>query len=555
MKQALWIITFLIGTTTLWGAGSDSLQRQLDQVIEMRPSYSAAKQQTIHYLQQSLQSLRRDDISGRMGISENLWLEYRSFNSDSALYYASSLYRLAQQAGDEERLFSATLHKVSALMIIGMFKEAYELLAPWSEQPIPVGQHYQYLHLSQTLYGLMADYAVTAREKDTYTALSSSFRDSLLQLYPPASTMHRMLHADELMSQGNPREAVQLLLPFQPSGDDRLDAGYAYTIALAYERQGKVSEAIHYYTLSAIEDLKSGTREYISLRKLAVLLYQQGDVDRAYRYLTVCMEDAKACNARLRILEILDTFPIINASYLERKHQQQQLITGILIAISLLALCLLFAIRYVLKQKRAVDQAKQELAYANEQLSQANLTLLSYNEEMKRQNLLITENSYLKEAYITQYLDQCSNYLEKMEHFRKHLRKLLSTGRTKEVSEALNQYNQEGETELAEFYDSFDTTFIGLFPTFVEDFNALLRDGEGISPKAGQKLNTELRIFALIRLGITDSVKIAQFLRYSVTTIYNYRTRVRNKARGDREALEQLVMSIGKLGESPDKSA
>ena len=133
-----------------------------------------------------------------------------------------------------------------------------------------------------------------------------------------------------------------------------------------------------------------------------------------------------------------------------------------------------------------------------------------------------------------------------MKQLRTHLSKLLSTGRTQELKEAVKVSNREVESELAEFYDSFDDTFIQLFPSFVEEFNALLQPGEAIVPKTGHKLNTELRIFALIRLGITDSGKIAQVLRYSTTTIYNYRTRVRNKARGERDELETQVMNIGK---------
>ena len=146
--------------------------------------------------------------------------------------------------------------------------------------------------------------------------------------------------------------------------------------------------------------MQSDTREYIALRKLAVILFQSGDIDRAYHYLTLCMADAKACNARLRILEILDTFPVVNEAYLEKKQQQQRVITGVLIAISLLVVSLIFAIFSVLKQKKALQQAQTDLAHANSQLNEVNRTLVEYNEEMKRQNQLITETSYLKEASV-----------------------------------------------------------------------------------------------------------------------------------------------------------
>ena len=546
LKWVAVIAAFLSFFPSLWAGSSDSLLVKLNQTIEQRPSYMQRKEEALETLRQSLRKLSAGNMEGRMNLYEALWQENRSYNTDSSLFYATALSQLAQQAGNEEQKQNALLHRATALMTIGMFKEADEIIKPLREGGVLPGQRSQFFHLGRSLFGLMADYAVTAQEKAAYASLTDDFRDSLLTIYEAGSNMYRMIYADKLTAHGKYAEALRELLPFTPTGDGRFDAGYHYTIAEAYYHMGRIEEARHYYTLAAISDMQSDTREYIALRKLAVILFQSGDIDRAYHYLTLCMADAKACNARLRILEILDTFPVVNEAYLEKKQQQQRVITGVLIAISLLVVSLIFAIFSVLKQKKALQQAQTDLAYANGQLNEVNRTLVEYNEEMKRQNQLITETSYLKEAYITQYMDQCSSYLEKMESFRKRLRQLLSAGKTKEIQQALTSYNQEVETELAEFYDSFDTTFINLFPTFVEDFNALLREDEQVQLKPGQKLNTELRVFALIRLGITDSTKIAHFLRYSVTTIYNYRTRMRNRARGDRDELEKQVMEIGK---------
>ena len=546
LKWMAVIAVFLSFFPSLWAGSSDSLLVKLNQTIEQRPSYMQRKEEALETLRQSLSKLSAGNVERRMNLYEALWQENRSYNTDSSLFYATALSQLAQQAGNEEQKQNALLHRATALMTIGMFKEADEIIKPLREGGVLPGQRSQFFHLCRSLFGLMADYAVTAQEKAAYASLTDDFRDSLLTIYEAGSNMYRMIYADKLTAHGKYAEALRELLPFTPTGDGRFDAGYHYTIAEAYYHMGRIEEARHYYTLAAISDMQSDTREYIALRKLAVILFQSGDIDRAYHYLTLCMADAKACNARLRILEILDTFPVVNEAYLEKKQQQQRVITGVLIAISLLVVSLTFAIFSVLKQKKALQQVQTDLAHANSQLNEVNRTLVEYNEEMKRQNQLITETSYLKEAYITQYMDQCSTYLEKMESFRKRLRQLLSAGKTKEIQQALTSYNQEVETELAEFYDSFDTTFINLFPTFVEDFNALLREDEQVQLKPGQKLNTELRVFALIRLGITDSTKIAHFLRYSVTTIYNYRTRMRNRARGDRDELEKQVMEIGK---------
>jgi len=195
---------------------------------------------------------------------------------------------------------------------------------------------------------------------------------------------------------------------------------------------------------------------------------------------------------------------------------------------------------------KRVAAARHEVIDANKRLKELNEELHRYNLQLKEANHIIAENSYLKEEYIGRYMDQCSTYLDKMDLYRRSLNKIAATGRVEELYKAIKS-SQFLEEELKEFYANFDMTFLQLFPNFVEEFNALLV--EPMQPKQGELLNTELRIFALIRLGITDSTKIAQFLRYSVTTIYNYRTRVRNKALGERDEFEAKVMKIGKVEE------
>mgnify|MGYP006320347799 FL=1 len=215
--------------------------------------------------------------------------------------------------------------------------------------------------------------------------------------------------------------------------------------------------------------------------------------------------------------------------------------------ISLLALFLGCALLYINKVKKSLLVSRQEISRINEQLKELNKELLQVNGQLRSTNRHLAESSYLKETYIGRYMDQCSVYLEKMNEYRRTLGKIAASGNVDELYKSIKS-TRFIETELKEFYANFDNTFLQLFPTFVEDFNALLVEDKQVQLKEGELMNTELRIYALIRLGITDSVKIAQFLRYSVTTIYNYRVKVRNKATGDRDSLEDEVMKIGKKG-------
>ena len=320
----------------------------------------------------------------------------------------------------------------------------------------------------------------------------------------------------------------------------------AYTLSESYRlKENKEKKKKEFLIISAIADMTTAVREYISLRKLAILLYQEGDIERAYSYVKICMEDAAACNARLRKLEILEIFPIINDAYQQKAEKQQEQMKWTLASISILSFFLLLAIFYVYKQMKRLAIARKEVIDTNKRLKELNEELHLSMHKLKEANHSIAENSYLKEEYIGRYMDQCSVYLEKMDNYRRSLGKIAATGNVEELYKNIKS-SKFIEVELKEFYTNFDNTFLQMFPTFVEDFNALLTNDERISLKTGERMNTELRIFALIRLGISDSVKIAQFLRYSVTTIYNYRTKVRNKAAGDRNLLEQEVMKIGK---------
>ncbi len=290
--------------------------------------------------------------------------------------------------------------------------------------------------------------------------------------------------------------------------------------------------------------MQSAVREYISLRNLAVLLYREGEVEDAYNLLRISMEDAAKCNARMRVVELNNIFPLVNDMYLDVIQRQKRNLRWSLIIISILSAILLGAVFYVLKQMKRTAAAKKDVEHANEMLQQLNNELKASNAALQAANQSIAENSRIKEEYIARYMDQCSLYIEKLDSYRKQLGKLIIAGKTRQLNDTLKSTAFLDE-ELKAFYDNFDNTFLNLFPTFVADFNALLRPEEEIVPKKPGHLTTELRIFALIRLGIGDSVKIAQFLRYSVTTIYNYRTKARNKAVGNRDKLEEEVMKIG----------
>ncbi|OKZ09716.1 MAG: hypothetical protein BHV75_11165 [Bacteroides oleiciplenus] len=523
----------------------DSLLSQLDQVIQNRPVYIEQKEKKLNDLRKALRQRISDE--NRFTLLGEYLDEYRSYNTDSSLYISRERYQVALRMKNKEHQDNALMNTAEIMGTAGMYKEAIDLMQNVHINQLPDELHPYYYHIYRTVYGLMADYAVTEQEKKLYAEITDKYRDSLLLVNKDNLLVYTLIQSDQYNVRGEFENAIQLLTDYLAGQIDNVHdvAICAYTLSESYRLKEDTEKEKEYLILSSIADMKSAVREYISLRKLAVLLYQEGDIDRAYSYLKLCMDDAVFCNARLRILEILQIFPLINDAYQQKTGKQQEQMEWALVSISLLSIFLLIAIFYVYKQMKRVAAARHEVVDANKRLKELNEELHRYNLQLKEANHIIAENSYLKEEYIGRYMDQCSVYLEKMDNYRRSLGKIAASGKVDELYKHIKSSKFIDE-ELKDFYANFDNTFLQLFPTFVEDFNALLADGEQIYPKANERMSTELRIFALIRLGITDSVKIAQFLRYSVTTIYNYRTKVRNKAAGDRDLLEQEVMKIGK---------
>lgn len=552
MRGIYWSNCFLL-LFLIWGipASADSRLKELDQIVRHPEKYEQQKEKRIVALKQRrAEALTTEE---RLEADALLSEEYKVYIADSALYYAQEQLKLAQELRDGKLEDMARLELAEVRIISGMYQEALELLNGINRKTLHEDITGYYYHLYNTLYGAMRDYAIGKDLQQEYEYLANKYRDSLLLIYPAGSDTHILVGAEQLISRGKYQEALDLLLPYYRTLDsDSREMGYtAYSVADAYRHLGDRKKEKDYLMISALADLKSGVKEYISLRELAVLLYEEGDIVRAYTYMKRAMEDATFCNARLRTVEISQVLPIVNEAYrLQTELQRRQMLISLL-CISLLALFLVLLALYLRRQMNRLALARQEVGKANAQLKLLNEELQGLNERLAESNNCLQETNnrlaevnYIKEAYIGRFLDLCSTYIGKLDAYRRTLNKKAMNGQTEELFRELKS-TQWVDDELEEFYVNFDTAFLRLFPDFVKEFNALLEEGEEIMLKPGELLNTELRIFALIRLGITDSNKIAEFLRYSLKTIYNYRTKMRNKARGIRDDFEKEVMNIG----------
>lgn len=512
------------------GQDTASLLDTLDITLRESHKYIDARRAKIAGLKAELARAATD--AERYRLTGRLREEYRSFDIDSALYFADEKMAAARRIGNASYISDARMNLAEMSGVYGMYKEALDYIDSVDKGVLDVYQMEYYYHVYRNIYGLMADNCSNAVIKKRYLALTDSYRDSILLVNSPGSFNYVIVKADKDNVHGRYDEAIKILKGAYSKFDNiHGKALLDYSLAMAYAGKGDTANEKRHLILSAINDIRSGIREYTSLRLLAVMLYKEGDVDRAYAYMTRCMDDAAACNSLWRIYEVQKAFPIINKVYHHKLDRQRMVIFCSLVFIILLTLFLAVAILVIKKQMRKVSAARR-------QAQEANVRLKELNREL-------SESSHIKEEYIAHYIDQCSLYIDKMDKYRKHLQKVAQKGGAKELFDEIRSKSFI-DNELKDFYAQFDDSFLNLFPNFVDDFNNLLVPEQRIRLKPGEKLNTELRIFALIRLGISSSTKIANFLRYSVTTIYNYRVRLRNAAAGDREKFDDAVMMIGR---------
>jgi hypothetical protein len=542
MNQFLLFSTILLlPYCSLAQKNSDALLSEIDKTIENNSFYTQKREQEIREFKSLLKS--SNTAIAKYENTQKLYNSYNSYQSDSALVYARKNLQAAEIIKDAEKLIQSKINLVSIMGTLGMYKEGIDLI----NTIVPVlslkGSFYS---VSRAIYGQMADNTSSIQEKNKYLLLLKKYRDSSIAYYPKNSTSYIIAKADWYLDQKKHNKTLDLLLPdfAKIKQNDTNRAIIAYLISQAYKQKKDRLEEKKWLSISALSDLQLSKKEYISLRSLAFLLYEDGDIERAYIYIKRSLDDAVACNARLRTYEISKMLPIISESYQQQNETNKFQLVVFLISAGFLVLVLLGLLVLLFKQMKKLSNAKMELSFANDKLSELNMELNTFNDKLNLSNNTLTEANFLKEIYIGRYMDQSSDYLGKLDEYQRKLNVLATTGKINDLISTVKS-KEYIANELKEFYANFDKTFLQLFPDFINEFNELLISNEQIKPKEGEQLNTELRIFALIRLGIKDSAKISVFLRYSTSTIYNYRSQLKNKSAGPRDEFEEKVMQIG----------
>ncbi|PPL04513.1 DUF6377 domain-containing protein [Parapedobacter indicus] len=536
MKRLLFTIISVLGSCTFSfstsrGAEIDSLLQLLDKTIAKRAIYTSEKEKKINEIKRLLAHEHAPEK--RYQLNNTLIAEYQSFICDSALGYIDRNIQLASTLNNREFMDESRLRLAFVLSISGLFTQASDVFDSIEYKSLPhhlkVFYCWGYIRYNENLI----KYTDHPKYETVHIQEIARCRDTLMRLLGEDTDTYLKEKSFKLKAEGafEASAEIQTELFKKEQVNSHGYAMAAMGLSMIHKELGNQSLQEKYLLLAAITDVRLAVKENESLLTLAIYLHEQGDVNRAYNYIQAALDDANFYNSRFRNAVIARTQPKIEAMYLTKIEQQRRNLRSYALAISVFLVVLIGTLYFLYKQIKTVSRARKHLNTVNAQLMSANHRL--------------DEANLIRERYIGYYINQCAVYLDKLDEFRKSVSRKIKAGQLAEL-EKLSATTATLEKDAQELYTDFDSTFLEVYPDFVEGFNALLRADERYVLKKDH-LNTELRIFALIRLGITDVNQIATFLRYSIQTIYNYKSKVKGKAAVDIEHFEENVKKIGTL--------
>lgn len=529
MQRILLIIILLFCTNIVYTANElDSLITTLEEVMNKREIYDQQKENRIKSLIKI--SNRIKNLEEVYKISNEIYNEYQYYNFDQALHNIEKNIKIAEKLNRNFYVNQVKLKLGLLLVNTGRYKESIDALNEIDRNTLPELLLNDYFNAYNEGYsGLVYNTVVNSR-KSNYTQLYLTYRDSLYSRLNEDSEAALRIKEKEFRDNRNLKMALQINDERLSKVNDgsRLFSLITFERSLLYELEGNVLEQKKYLIVSAMSDIKASVKDNASLGTLAKILFTEGDIDRAHRYINFSYDDAEFYNSKLRFVNIANSMPLITQAYEEKTAKQKERLQRSLVFISILTVFLFIAVYYIYKQVRKVSLARNELKIANEDLKKL------YKE--------LSEVDKVKEHYIGTFLNLYSEYISKLDVYRKLVSKYVNANQMNSLLK-LSKSKQLIDEELEIFNKNFDDSFLHIYPNFVDSVNKLLQDGKHIHIEDTSKLNTELRILALIKLGILSSSKIAKILRYSVNTIYNYRAAIKNMAK-DKASFEEMVKAI-----------
>ena len=520
----------------------EELLLRLDETIASADRYQTEKEVRIKTIENPLHS-RGISAEQRYAIYGQLYEEYLTYNFAKASEALGNQEQAAAELGDKGLMNEVLISRAMLDAIGGLYLEASNILLDRIDATILTdAQKIKYWDAQQRF---LFDYRDNFRGEDqdgTVSAKIAWYRNAILSAAPENSPLYQGIAVRQAMDARNWGQAdflcKNLLSKLDP--DSHEYANWAYYEARICEQLERQEEMNGWFIRSAMADIKTATKDNASLCSLSQELFGSGELERAFLYITKSLDDARFYDAWLRQWQIAEVFPDIQRGYEEFRARQDRRNKVLLVTISVLALITLLGSFWVFKAYRKQRRLNVKVREMNRQIQEFSSSLQAVNSQLTKTNSELSEANAAKEEYIGIFVNLSSDYIDKTRKYQASVRKHIVNGQYAEILEEISSQKLLDE-ELDLFYKLFDQAFLKLYPDFVEQFNSLLRPECRIEPKDGELLTTELRIFALIRLGITQSSQIASLLRYSVNTIYNYRAQIKKGAVVDKEVFEEKV--------------
>ena len=505
---------------------NDSLLSQLNNTINASKQYDAKKITEIDQLKTN--SNKTFDTAGYKFLLQ-LYNQYQVFNYDSAYIYAIKMEQMATRLKDSGRINYAKIKLSFILVSSGLFKEVYSLLNSIDLKYLNKEEQAEYYTLTARYYYDLADYNRDQFYSPAYNIKGSLYIDSSLNLFEKKSFEYLYYKGLQLIRSGKPKEAFYY---FNTLMKDSLSkhqfAITASTLSDIYIQNGAVDSAIDLLAKAAISDIESSTKETAAAFNLATLLFKKGDLVNASFYIEKAVNDALFYGARQRKVQLSAILPLIEAEKLNIVEKEKKIAIIYSIVVTLLLIGLIVLAVTVFNQINKLKRAKRIITDSNTLQTIINKKLL--------------ESNQIKEEYIGYFFSGNSEFYTRIEKFKKQVEQKIYDRKFEEIRFLFNNFNLERERD--ELLKNFDQIFLKLFPNFTEAFNALIKPDGQVKLKEGEILNTDLRIFALIRMGIHDTDKIASILGYSINTINTYKTKIKNKSIVANEDFEEKIMHI-----------
>lgn len=545
---------------------AESVEKEIPQLLATLDSILVQTRELASQKELKIAQLKKK-LSNAANLEEEFWInkmlydESFVFNADSAMKYVDRNIQIATELKKKDWQDEWLINRSFMFAATGLLKEAGEVLEKVDSTSLSDGLKLSYYYQRSYLYSHLGQYMGDQKQVNNkyYNEFENANKHMLALVRPKDPLYWWCVASCNELSPGDSLFSALENVVLSSHHNTRLDAMNAYGLSNMYKRLGDKEKTMIYLIYSAMADLRVCNRDIASLQELSSLLYDTGDIDRAYAYMNYCLKAALLYPNRVRIINISTELDKIYANYQQRDIRWRNSLQNYLYVVTFFSIILVLALIGLYRQTKKLRKSRTELDSANHSLNQhvvelsqmhkqlalANQELQNLNELLRSANQKLQESNDVKEEYIGYVFSICSNYISKLDEYRKNINRKLKTGQFEEARQ-LTDNSSLTQNELKDFYANFDAIFLRVYPDFVADLNSLLRPEEQILLKDASELNTEVRIYALVRLGINDSVKIADFLHCSPQTVYNHRLRMRNKAIIPKDKFAEAVRLLGR---------